>query len=142
MLQGIKIPDVPVDNIPSTADFSMVAGDFVEVYSHPDQKGQWDVIVTCFFIDTARNILHYVEVIKECLKPGGVWINLGPLLYHYEGMQGETSIELSFEEVKAICEPHFEMIQDETLSCTYTGHLRSMLTYAYTSRFCVWKKRI
>jgi hypothetical protein len=26
---------------------------------------------------------RYIEAIERILKPGGVWINLGPLLYHW-----------------------------------------------------------
>lgn len=37
-------------------------------------------MATCFFIDTAHNILDYVETIWKILKPGGVWINLGESL--------------------------------------------------------------
>lgn len=34
--------------------------------------GAWDAVVTCFFIDTAHNIVEYLEVIARALKPGGV----------------------------------------------------------------------
>ena len=34
--------------------------------------------------------------------PGGVWINLGPLLYHYSDIPGENSIEPTYEMVKEI----------------------------------------
>lgn len=34
--------------------------------------GAWDAVVTCFFIDTAHNIVEYLEVIARVLKPGGV----------------------------------------------------------------------
>ena len=27
---------------------------------------------------------RYVELIYKILKPGGYWINLGPLLYHWQ----------------------------------------------------------
>lgn len=37
----------------------------------------WDSIVTCFFIDTARNIVEYLERIHRMLKKGGTWINCG-----------------------------------------------------------------
>lgn len=40
----------------------------------------WDCIATCFFIDTAHNVIDYVETIWNILKPGGVWINLGESL--------------------------------------------------------------
>lgn len=39
----------------------------------------WDCVATCFFIDTAHNVLDYIETIWNILKPGGVWINLGKL---------------------------------------------------------------
>lgn len=34
--------------------------------------GVWDVVVTCFFIDTAHNIVEYIEIISRILKDGGV----------------------------------------------------------------------
>ena len=40
-------------------------------------SGTWDVVVTCFFIDTATNIISYLEVIHKILKEGGTWINIG-----------------------------------------------------------------
>lgn len=108
-LAPIKIPDVLPSSLPPTADFSMVAGDFIEVYGDNDKSEgecsarntywggsdhgvtalptyshtllyvteQWDVVATCFFIDTAKNIIRYLEVIHKILKPGGTWINIG-----------------------------------------------------------------
>jgi len=73
--RAYKIPDVLPRDLPSTAGFSMCAGDFVEIYRH--QPAEWDCIVTCFFIDTAHNVIDYIEIIEGALKPGGVWINLG-----------------------------------------------------------------
>ncbi len=34
---------------------------------------EWNCVVTCFFIDTAHNIIDYVEKIWHILKPGGHW---------------------------------------------------------------------
>lgn len=45
----------------------------------PPHAGQLDGVVTCFFIDTAANVLDYLGHIHTLLRPGGVWINLGPL---------------------------------------------------------------
>jgi len=67
--------------------FSMAAGDFVEIYgkkSNINDDNRVDAVVTCFFLDTAPIILDYIETIDHVLKPGGIWINLGPLLYHWE----------------------------------------------------------
>lgn len=38
--------------------FSMTAGDFVETYGAASQAGQWDAVVTCFFIDTAPVVME------------------------------------------------------------------------------------
>lgn len=71
----VLIPDVSPSSLPENADFSYAAGDWLEVFK--DQTDKWDCIVTCFFLDTANNIIEFVEHIKSILKPGGRWINLG-----------------------------------------------------------------
>lgn len=44
---------------PSFPKFSMATGDFVEVYGKdPASAGQWDCVVTCFFIDTAPVVIE------------------------------------------------------------------------------------
>ena len=37
----------------------------------------WDCVATVFFIDTAHNIVEYIETIWNILKPGGYWVNFG-----------------------------------------------------------------
>ncbi len=46
----------------------MSAGEFVEVYGSASQGARFDCCVTCFFLDTAHNVLHYLEVISHILK--------------------------------------------------------------------------
>lgn len=65
-----------------------------------DQQEQWDAVLTCFFLDTAKNVLLYIRTIARLLPPNGVWANLGPLLYHFSEMPNEISIELSWEEIR------------------------------------------
>jgi carnosine N-methyltransferase len=36
------------------------------------------------FSDTAPNIIRYVEAVKNCLRSGGLFVNVGPLLWHFE----------------------------------------------------------
>lgn len=33
-----------------------------DVYSAPEMRGSFDAVATCFFIDTAHNVLEYLEV--------------------------------------------------------------------------------
>ncbi|KAI9015237.1 N2227-like protein-domain-containing protein [Phycomyces nitens] len=93
-LTPVRVPDIVPGNLPPDADFSMVAGDFLEVYRGDN--------VTCFFIDTAKNILEYIETIHRILKTGGTWINIGPLLYHFEDSIEESSVELSLQELRQV----------------------------------------
>lgn len=116
----VRFPDVNPQSLPLNSDLSMVAGDFVEVYTESgklklwglwyqwpvnDHRGtvdlsnilkrdpvkicdvflvaSWDCVATCFFIDTAHNVIEYVETIWKILKPGGVWINLGESVREY-----------------------------------------------------------
>lgn len=101
----ITVPDIQVQPPPhGSIDFSMTAGDFVEVYSRPEEQGAWDGIVSCYFLDTAPNVVRYLRMFWSLLKPGGRWINHGPLQYHFEGSHHEQSVELSWEEVKLVAE--------------------------------------
>uniref|UniRef100_A0A3P9LRM8 Carnosine N-methyltransferase n=1 Tax=Oryzias latipes TaxID=8090 RepID=A0A3P9LRM8_ORYLA len=125
--------------LPDNSDFSMVAGDFVEVYTEPES---WDCVATCFFIDTAHNVLEYLEKIWKILKPGGAWINLGPLLYHFENMANELSIELCYEDIRAAMVKlgFIVEVEKESMQTTYTENDRSMLRYVYDCVFFVARK--
>ncbi|KAI8883285.1 N2227-like protein [Backusella circina FSU 941] len=133
-LAPIRIPDTLPANLPPTVDFSMVAGDFIEVYGQQENNAAaWDVVVTCFFIDTAKNIIEYMEVIHKTLKQNGTWINIGPLLYHFEdSTNGDTSIELSLEQVKEVAKKiGFEFKKESMVPTTYTTNPDGMLKYQY-----------
>ncbi|KEF58813.1 uncharacterized protein A1O9_03656 [Exophiala aquamarina CBS 119918] len=142
-LKSVTIPDIhPGRALESRADsdgvvgeMNMTAGDFVLAYSDPNVKDSFHGIVTVFFIDTAPNFIRYLETIRNCLKQGGIWINIGPLLWHFDGReqpigiateshagqdvpsskpQPATSREM--EEDKGIGEPgSFELTDEEVL---------------------------
>ena len=61
-----------------------------------DTARSFDGFVSCFFIDTAPNILDYVIAIRRLLRPGGVWINLGPLQYHWSDEFSEFAFTRKF----------------------------------------------
>ena len=63
----------------------MIAGDFLQCYAGERNQESFDAVATVFFIDTAPNVIAYIETVHRVLRKGGVWINLGPLLWHWEG---------------------------------------------------------
>ncbi|KAG8884284.1 hypothetical protein FRB98_002524 [Tulasnella sp. 332] len=153
LTRAIKIPDVRPSDLPDPSDFSLVAGDFTEIYgvSNEDQRQdpmkeshemQWNAVLTCFFIDTAKDIVEYLQIIHRILMPGGVWINLGPLLWHWENNQtGDPSIELSLDEVKQLAKNiGFELSNERTIPTTYTGVNDGMVRFEYQAEFWVAKK--
>lgn len=141
MLQAVHVPDVLPSTLDENTDFSMVAGEFVEVYSKAEERGAWDVVATCFFIDTAKNVLRYLEVINAVLPIGGLWVNAGPLLWHFEH-DAEASIELTLEELLELLPlMGFEIEEHHTLEPqTYTGQPHSMLRHEYAPAFWVCRK--
>lgn len=145
VLRAVRVPDVcPSDyaDVLARNGFSMAAGDFVEIFSDDDQRGEWDAIVTCFFVDTAHNVAEYARVIHQALKPGGVWLNLGPLLYHYADMKSELSIELEADELLAMIERvgFRSLAPVEWHRCTYVDDSKSMLHSVYDCIFNQFQK--
>ncbi|EGO01334.1 hypothetical protein SERLA73DRAFT_179497 [Serpula lacrymans var. lacrymans S7.3] len=150
MLRAVRIPDVLPSALPPGSDFSLVAGDFEEIYGAEEnsvkgqepQSGQWDAVMTCFFIDTAKNIVNYLRIIHRILAPGGVWINMGPLLWHFENnATNDPSVELDLEEVKTLARKiGFELSNERTIDTTYTSNAQAMLGYVYHTSFWTAKK--
>ena len=128
---------------PALDRMSMTAADFILLYKEEGQRDRFDAIVTVFFIDTAPNVIRYIETARNCLKSGGVWINLGPLLWHFEerspsiqvdghsagnpdrsGIGEPGSVELTEEEVLLLVEKMgFEIVAHESRACA-TGYIQ------------------
>ncbi|XP_011635873.1 carnosine N-methyltransferase [Pogonomyrmex barbatus] len=137
--QAVSFPDVSPSDLPGTAQFSMTAGDFLEVYTESDH---WDCVATCFFIDCANNVVQFIETIYKILKPGGVWINLGPLLYHFSDLPNEESIEPSYEAIREVILGFgFQLEKEETkVKTRYAQNINSMLQCEYNSVYFVCRK--
>ncbi|ELU06434.1 hypothetical protein CAPTEDRAFT_141416 [Capitella teleta] len=140
-IRAVTFPDINPSHLPVYGHFSMAAGDFLDVYTEPDS---WDCVSTVFFIDTAHNIIEYIETIEKILKPGGYWINLGPLLYHFADMINESSIELPYDKLKEIIQKkNFEIIvKNLHQPAAYTQNPKSMLKYRYDCVFFVARKKL
>ena len=132
-------PDISPLDISADADFTMVAGDFTKIYTEPNT---WNAIVTVFFLDTAHNVMEYLEIIYNILVPGGYLVNLGPLLYHWAGMQREMSVELSYEELrKVMLDIGFEIEKEEmNVRCSYTHNPLSLMQNYYNCVMFVARK--
>mmetsp|Transcript_12127 Transcript_12127/g.25673 ORF Transcript_12127/g.25673 Transcript_12127/m.25673 type:complete len:445 (+) Transcript_12127:144-1478(+) len=170
-LRAVRIPDADPAAMPlppggdassPAPEFSMAAGEFAAIYG--DEAEQWDCVASCFFLDACPNIVELSRVIYEMLKPGGLFVNLGPLLYHWSGPPmrpddksvGEyrrrheylddrylTSIDLSYDDVREILiAVGFEILEEETgIECYYTADRCSMMSTKYECVKFVARKR-
>lgn len=138
-LRSIRIPDIcPRTALPPHARLSMAAGEFVEIYG--DQAGEWDAVASAFFLDTAKNIFLYIRVIASMLRPGGLFINMGPLLFHYSHMPSQVSVELSWEELRPFICRYFDFLEEEVREATYTTNPGSMQAVKYRCKYFVAKR--
>lgn len=143
-LKSCHFPDVSPFQNPPKGEMNMIAGDFVQVYGNPSQYESWDCVCSCFFIDCANNIVEFLEIIHNILRPGGIFINYGPLLYHYCDVPNELSIEPSYEDLKEIIESiGFTFIKENIkVKSKYSQNPSSMAQLEYDSVFFVVQKKI
>ena len=138
--KNILIPDEDLSNelINNCGEVNIIPGDFLSSFN---ELNYWDCIVTSFFIDTANNIIEFIEKIYKILKKNGVWINCGPLLYHFTGIENEISIELSWEEIeKIIIKIGFNILKINEIKTTYSSIENLMKQTIYSCMFFIAKK--
>ncbi|THH05472.1 hypothetical protein EW145_g4773 [Phellinidium pouzarii] len=134
LFRSISFPDA----LPRLSGFfRLLEGDFLQLAT-PEK---YDYVVTQFFIDTSLNIISTLEQIHRLLRPGGVWINLGPLLWT-GGAQ--AALELSLEEVHSLADKvGFEVDprSRKIIDCEYTADKEAMMKWIYRAEFWTAKKR-
>jgi carnosine N-methyltransferase len=154
----------PSCEVPPSERLGVSSGDFVEVYSRDDMKDHYDVVAMVFFIDTAKNVLEYFRTVVNCLKSGGLWLNLGPLKWHFEhkseakhahdldrdeddpeGPMAPGGFELTEEDVLQLLEDFgFELLKYEEPQLRPSGYIhntKGMETLMYYNSFWVARKK-
>lgn len=146
LFRTITFPDV-IPRLSETLHLNQ--GDFFDIVPPASAPGGYSYIVTLFFIDTSLNIIKTIQHIFSLLKPGGVWINLGPLLWSSSGV----ALELSLEEVLQLVEevgfqlvPLSECTKEsgdhltKTVECEYTSDRSAMMRWVYKAELWVARK--
>ena len=140
--RSVSFPDI----LPRVSDsFKLLEDDFLNLerpVEHPSNDGStgYDFIVTLFFIDTSLNIISTLEQIHRLLRPGGLWINLGPLLW-IGGSQ--ASLELSLDEVFCLVHKIGFIIDPQSrksVDCEYTSDKEALMKWVYKAEFWVATK--
>ncbi|KAK2603788.1 hypothetical protein QQS21_003990 [Conoideocrella luteorostrata] len=127
-LRGYNVPDIhPATEIAESTNagsMSMCAADFLCLYADDDHRETYDAVASLFFLDTAPNLIRYLEVIYSCLRPGGILVNVGPLLWHFEnqapgnhGHDDDGDGEHDYNNSSGIADPgSFELSNDEVMA--------------------------
>ncbi|KAF5577157.1 trehalase [Fusarium pseudocircinatum] len=114
MIRELTFPDTSLNS----TSVVLTEGDFTTVFN--DKTHYYDIIVTYFFIDTARNLMSYLDTIKKVLKPGGHWVNLGPLLYG-TGPFVQLTLEEIVQVTEAMGEPTCGKCSAKGIKCSGLG---------------------
>lgn len=143
LFRSVTFPDA----VPRLSEHLVLAEmDFLSI-SRPEGSDGFDFIVTLFFIDTSLNAIETLQHIHALLRPGGTWINLGPLLWTGGG---QAAVELSLEEVVRLAQMiGFDVADDHapehmrhrTVECEYTADKAAMMKWLYQAEFWVATKR-
>lgn len=98
------------------ASFVMMPGDFVKTYGVGCVgHRKFDAIVTCFFIDTAVDVVQLFSVLDSLLDVGGIWLNVGPLNW-----RKEARLKLTYEEVVTMWENMgYEFVSNKRIDSDY-----------------------
>jgi hypothetical protein len=101
-------------------------GDFIKLYGNNSSSvassPSFDVLITCFFIDTLPiSIPEVIKIFSFQMRPDSdnkrIWINVGPLQYH-----SNASIPYCFEDILSIAESYgFFLLSHKTIETTYCG---------------------
>ncbi|KAI1093980.1 N2227-domain-containing protein [Rostrohypoxylon terebratum] len=165
--RSYKVPDIhpqtTLANAQGIGSMQMCAADFLCLYGDESHKETYDAVTAVFFLDTAPNLIRYLEVILHCLKPGGVLINVGPLLWHWEnhvpshhgydgdgdydennsmGIADPGSFELTDDEVIALVERIGFVVEkrEAGIHAPYVQDAESMLQTFYKASHWVARK--
>ena len=133
-LRGVISPNLRDLKKPPNLNLSF--GDFTElVVTEPKN---YDALVTLFLLDTAENALQYIEAIQLLLKPGGIWINYGPLKWGTA-----PQVEFTLEELELVISK-FDFTIEERFAGTneYNGDNLSLWQGLYKLRGWIARKNI
>ncbi|PWY94453.1 methyltransferase-like protein [Aspergillus sclerotioniger CBS 115572] len=123
------------DHWPNKA-VKLVEGDFLEMFP---RDGEFDAVVTLFFIDMSENVIDFLSNIHRLLKPGGVWINLGPLKWGTY-----TALQLSAEEVLQLADLlgfDVDHTSRKNIDSLYAEQPETLLKFTYVTQFWSATKR-
>ena len=104
-----------------------------------DTTGQCDAVVTCYFIDVVKDIPATIAHIYDLLKPGGYWINVGPMMLHH-GDENFFSTAALDDLTLLARNARFQILKEDRIETTYIQNPRAHIKTLYRCKFFVARK--
>lgn len=116
---------------------NLLAGGFEAIQYARTQV--YDSVATCYFIDVVADIPKAINLIYNILRPGGYWINFGPMLLHR--CEDSFFSTMTLNDLKKVAiETGFQVIKEERVETTYIENPKSHLKSSYNCQFLVLQK--
>jgi uncharacterized protein YbaR (Trm112 family) len=146
--EAIDLPEFPLD--PNSDEVAVVARHlerpfavrdgltfmFADALRPPIPAGSLDAVVTSWFIDVTRvDLRATAAAINRVLRPGGLWVNLGPLRF-----QAVLSRAYSIEEVhEIVAGSAFDLVSHDRQQLPYfhspvSGSHRTDMVFRFSAR--------
>ena len=146
--EAIDLPEFPLD--PNSDDVAVVARHlerpfvvrdgltfvFADALRPPIPAGSLDAVVTSWFIDVTRvDLRATAAAINRVLRPGGLWVNLGPLRF-----QAVLSRAYTIEEVhEIVAGTAFDLLSHDRQQLPYfhspvSGSHRTDMVFRFAAR--------
>jgi len=127
-VRDINFPEVPV--IAASLPRTRLAS-FTKLYDSSATRATFDAVLTNHCLDTSGNIFRYVRTIAHVVRPGGLWVNFGPLAFEQRGNdEGHGhGVEVSAEELKFAVSHFFEIKEEAYVSGLYAENARAMMQF-------------
>ncbi|KAI0060029.1 N2227-domain-containing protein [Artomyces pyxidatus] len=129
---AVRFPDM----LP-TSPVNLIEGNFLTKFP---QAEQYDAVVSLFFIDVSENVIDFLANIHRLLKPGGLWVNLGPLKWG-----DHSQLQLSAEEViklAGLIGLDVDVGSHQSIKAVYAQQADSLLEFTYVTQFWTARKRV
>lgn len=122
---------------------STIPGDFSAFSAQPEQRGAWDAVLSCFYVDASGDVIEAAEATRRVLKPNGLWVCCGPLEYDGTGggHQDDGALRLCADELMLFVERRgFQILEQRYQRCDYTSDPESMLQIGFHALFFVARR--
>lgn len=137
-LAKVTIPDIwPGES--AAGELEMAVGEFNESFADAEAV---DAVATAFFLDTADDIYTTINTISGLVRPGGIWTNFGPLLWHFDNDPERCGLELCRDDLIALIERSGWSITtlETDIESTYCTSPTALGGFVYKCLFFVAKR--